>query len=151
MAEPLVVGAELKRESFAARLDWGYLDATTLMEYLIRKEVPQRTAHHIVGSLVQTAMQRGVRLADLSIDEFQSAHASLDESVYGVRDLAGSASEHVAGPISERLRFSPVRGSSWMSTDGQDLRIATRNGRLPERGSIDCGVRLVAELPAVAR
>jgi argininosuccinate lyase len=84
LAEPLVAGAELRRESIAARLDRGYLDATTLMEYLIRKEVPQRTAHHIVGSLVQTAMQRDVRLADLSLEEFQSAHAALDESVYGV-------------------------------------------------------------------
>lgn len=84
LAAPLVAGAELRRESIAARLDRGYLDATTLMEYLIRKEVPQRTAHHIVGSLVQTAMQRGVRLADLPVAEFQAAHASLDESVYGV-------------------------------------------------------------------
>jgi argininosuccinate lyase len=84
LAEPLVAGAELRRESIATRLDRGYLDATTLMEYLIRKEVPQRTAHHIVGSLVQIAMQRGVRLADLPVEEFQAAHASLDESVYGV-------------------------------------------------------------------
>jgi argininosuccinate lyase len=29
-------------------------------------------------------MQRGVRLADLPVAEFQAAHASLDESVYGV-------------------------------------------------------------------
>jgi len=84
LAEPMVAGAELRRESIAARLDRGYLDATTLMEYLIRKEVPQRTAHHIVGSLVQTAMQRGIRLADLSVAEFQAAHTALDETVYGV-------------------------------------------------------------------
>lgn len=84
LAEPLVAGAELRREAIAARLDHGYLDATTLMEYLIRKEVPQRTAHHIVGSLVQTAMQRGARLADLPLEEFQSAHPALDENVYGV-------------------------------------------------------------------
>jgi len=84
LAAPLVAGAELRLESIAARLDRGYLDATTLMEYLIRKEVPQRTAHHIVGSLVQTAMQRGVRLADLPVEEFQAAHVSLDESVYDI-------------------------------------------------------------------
>src|SRR5690606_34633115 len=69
LAAPLVAGAELRRESIAARLDHGYLDATTLMEYLIRQQVPQRTAHHIVGDLVQTAMKRGVRLADLTLDE----------------------------------------------------------------------------------
>ena len=36
----------------AARLDEGFLDATTLMEYLIKQGVPQRTGHEIVGRLV---------------------------------------------------------------------------------------------------
>ncbi len=57
--------AELNRAAIAARLDRGHLDATTLMEYLIRRGVPQRTAHGLVGRLVRKAMDRGVRLADL--------------------------------------------------------------------------------------
>ncbi|MBM4000695.1 MAG: argininosuccinate lyase, partial [Planctomycetes bacterium] len=61
MAEPVVAGAELNRASIAARLDRGYLDATTLMEYLIRRGRPQRTAHHASGALVREAMERGVR------------------------------------------------------------------------------------------
>ena len=52
LAEPLVAGAELNRESIQARLEEGYLDATTLMEYLIRRGVAQRRAHHLVGHLV---------------------------------------------------------------------------------------------------
>ena len=84
VAAPLVAGTELNRESIAARLDRGYLDATTLMEHLIARGIPQRTAHHIVGQLVKTAMQRGVRLADLTLDELRAAHADLDESIYGV-------------------------------------------------------------------
>ncbi len=54
------------------------------MEYLIRQGVPQRTAHELVGKLVGTAMKTNVPLADLPLDEFQAAHASLDESVYDV-------------------------------------------------------------------
>ncbi len=84
LAAPMVSGATLKRESIGARLDRGYLDATTLMEYLIGRGVPQRTAHHIIGSLVATAMKQDKRLADLSLAELQAAHADLDESVYEV-------------------------------------------------------------------
>ena len=58
----------------------GYLDATTLMEHLIMQGVPQRTAHEIIGRLVAAAMKRGVPLAELPLEEFQAAHASLDES-----------------------------------------------------------------------
>jgi argininosuccinate lyase len=82
LAVPLVAGAELNREAIAARLERGYLDATTLMEHLILKGVPQRTAHEIIGSLVAAAMKRGIPLAELPIDEFQAAHASLDNNVY---------------------------------------------------------------------
>ncbi len=53
VAAPLVAGAELNRDAIAQRLDAGHLDATTFMEYLIRLGVPQRTAHHMVGSLVR--------------------------------------------------------------------------------------------------
>jgi argininosuccinate lyase len=84
LAGPLVAGAKLNREAIAERLDRGHLDATALMEHLIRRGVPQRTAHGIVGRLVRTALDRGVRLGDLSLEEFRQAHAVLDERVYNV-------------------------------------------------------------------
>ena len=84
LAAPLVAGAELRRAAIAERLDRGYLDATTLMEYLIRRGLPQRTAHHLVGSLVARATEQGLRLADLPLEEFRAADATLDDSVYGV-------------------------------------------------------------------
>jgi argininosuccinate lyase len=84
LAAPIVAEAELNREAIAARLDRGYLDATTLMEHLTLRGVPQRTAHEIIGRLVAKAMQRGVPLAELPLTEFQSSHATLDNTVYDV-------------------------------------------------------------------
>lgn len=84
IAAPVVAEATLNRQAIAERLDRGYLDATTLMEYLIGQGMPQRTAHHLVGRLVGKAIERGVRLADLPLDEFQQADASLDDRVYEV-------------------------------------------------------------------
>jgi argininosuccinate lyase len=87
LAAPIVAGAELNREAIAARLDKGYLDATTLMEHLITKGVPQRTAHEIIGRLVAAAMKRGLPLAELSTQELQAAHESLDGET---RDILGA-------------------------------------------------------------
>ena len=67
LSAPIVADTKLNREAIAARLDRGYLDATTLMEHLILRGVPQRTAHEIIGRLVATATQRGVALAGLSL------------------------------------------------------------------------------------
>jgi argininosuccinate lyase len=49
LAAPLVAGMTLNRTAIAERLDRGHLDATTLMEWLIQRGTPQRTAHHMVG------------------------------------------------------------------------------------------------------
>jgi argininosuccinate lyase len=81
VAAPLVREAKLNREAIAEKLDRGYLDATTLMEELIRRSMPQRHAHEIVGKLVRKAMDKGVRLVDLTADELKNVDAALDESV----------------------------------------------------------------------
>ncbi|MEM9353667.1 MAG: argininosuccinate lyase [Planctomycetota bacterium] len=102
LAAAVVAGAELNRERIAAGLERGYLDATTLMEHLIKLGVPQRTAHGVIGGLVATAMSRGVPLAELPLEEFQSAHAELDVGVYGVlgteRALEAFVSEGSTAP-----------------------------------------------------
>jgi argininosuccinate lyase len=89
LATVVVEGAKLRADRIAARLDEGYLDATTLMEYLIKQNVPQRTAHEVIGHLVGLCEQRGTRrLADLPDDEFTKAHPKLSP---GVRNILGVA------------------------------------------------------------
>jgi argininosuccinate lyase len=81
LAAPLVAGMKLNRAAIAEKLDRGYLDATTLMEELIRRNIPQRSAHEIVGKLVRKAMDRGLPLSALSADDFKQVDPSLDESL----------------------------------------------------------------------
>jgi argininosuccinate lyase len=109
LAAPVIAGARLNRDAIAARLDAGYLDATTLMEHLIGRGVPQRTAHHLVGKLVARAMQLGMPLAGLPLNDLQAEQADLDESVYEVlgaeravrafRSYGSTAPEQVAEQV----------------------------------------------------
>jgi argininosuccinate lyase len=84
LAAAVVTGAELNRPAIHQRLERGYLDATTLMEHLIKRGVPQRTAHEIIGKLVASAMKRDLPLNKLDLSDFQAAHPSLDKTVYDV-------------------------------------------------------------------
>jgi argininosuccinate lyase len=102
LAAPLMAQAELNRPAIAERLDRGHLDATTFMEHLIRRGVPQRTAHGLAAGLVRKALDRGVRLSDLPLGEFREALPELDESVYDVlgveRAVAAMRSYGSTGP-----------------------------------------------------
>jgi argininosuccinate lyase len=96
IAAPLVAGARLNRESIARRLEAGYLDATTLMEHLIGRGLPQRTAHHLVGTLVAEASTRGVPLAQLPLEVIQQARPDLDAGVYQVLGVENAVQAFVS-------------------------------------------------------
>ena len=82
LAAPIVQDSELNRASIADRLERGYLDATTLMEWMIKKGMPQRRAHHLVGAIVGEAMKRQVALNELPIETLQEHAPEIDSSVY---------------------------------------------------------------------
>ncbi|MDZ4780618.1 MAG: argininosuccinate lyase [Planctomycetia bacterium] len=96
LAAPLVAGAELNREAIHERLDRGHLDATTLMEYLVRQNVPLRTAHELTGQLVRTAIERKLRLSDLSLDDFRAVYPAMDDGVYGVLGVDNAVNAFVS-------------------------------------------------------
>src|SRR5579884_1633478 len=84
LAAALVREARFRREAIAARLEDGFLDATTLMEYFIRHGVPMRAAHEQVGRLVRLCEERRCRLADLPPDVYESVCPGLSAGVYKV-------------------------------------------------------------------
>jgi argininosuccinate lyase len=87
LAAVVVEGATLRADRIKERLDEGYLDATTLMEYLIARQVPQRTAHEVIGRLVSLCDRRGLKcLANLTDAELLEAHPQLGPEV---RDWLG--------------------------------------------------------------
>jgi argininosuccinate lyase len=84
IAAPLVRQAAFRREAIAARLDAGHLDATTLMEFLIGRGIPMRSAHEAVGRLVRLCEDRKCRLADLPPAEYEAVSPGLSNDVYKV-------------------------------------------------------------------
>jgi argininosuccinate lyase len=90
LAPSIIVGAELRRDRIAARLEDGFLDATALMEYLIRKGVPMRTGHETVGRLVAHCEARNCRLADLPLEELQQSCPKIEADVASVLGAANA-------------------------------------------------------------
>ncbi|HEY7117732.1 MAG TPA: argininosuccinate lyase [Tepidisphaeraceae bacterium] len=74
MAAAIVNSASFVKENIEPTLERGFLDATSLAEYLVTKGVPFRTAHHMVGSLVlKCEKEEKQALAQLSLADFQQA------------------------------------------------------------------------------
>lgn len=107
----MILGAELDEERINSQLEDGYLDATALMEYLIKKGVPMRTGHGTVGSLVAECDKRGCRLNDLSIDDLKNACELIEDDVYdvlGTRNAVAALQSFGSGgkaPVAEQITY----------------------------------------------
>ena len=100
-AERLIAGLAFDRERLAAAAADEALAATDVADLLVRKGMPFREAHGVVGSLVRAALARGVPLSGLSRDELRAHSELLDEEYYAVlADGAWLESKRSAGGTS---------------------------------------------------
>jgi argininosuccinate lyase len=105
MIDQLTVRAENMREA-AAR---GFSTATDVADYVVRKGIPFRDAHEIVGKTVRYCIEQNKDIPDLSLDEFRSFsehieadiydYVTLDASVNARRATGGTAREAVQREI----------------------------------------------------
>jgi argininosuccinate lyase len=110
--EPLLRNIAFCRERMLQACEEGYMDATALAEFLVRKGIPFRQAHHVVGRLVRTAEERGCRLKDLRSGDFKTAHAFLTEEVRAVLGAA-SAVKHYASAGSANPKLVRKEIEAW--------------------------------------
>jgi argininosuccinate lyase len=84
LAGALVRDTNFRRDAIASRIEDGYLDATTLMEFFVKEGVPLRSAHEAVGKLVRQCEERNCRLVDLPPVSFDAIQAGLSAKVAAV-------------------------------------------------------------------
>jgi len=72
----------VRRERCRAAAAQGFSTATDLADYLVKKGLPFRDAHHVVGNAVGLAAQKGCDLSELSLTELQHFSALVGEDVF---------------------------------------------------------------------
>src|SRR5262249_18828895 len=90
LAAGVVDKVRFRRDRIKERLEEGFLDATTLMEFLVGQGIPLRSAHEAVGNLVRLCEVRRCRLADLPPEQFESIRPGLGSKVYNVLGVANA-------------------------------------------------------------
>ena len=65
----------------------GFTNATDCADYLTKKGVPFRDAHHVVGELVNYCIKADVALMDLSLEELKSFHPAFEQDVFEAMSL----------------------------------------------------------------
>jgi argininosuccinate lyase len=92
----------------------GYMNATDLADYLVRRGLEFRRAHEIVGRVVSYAIERGKALEELSLEEYRGFSELFAADLYDALTLASSLATKSArgGTSPERVREALARAKA---------------------------------------
>ncbi len=107
--------------------------ATDVAEHLVRKGVPFREAHAIVGRAVRAALHRGVTLAELDLASWQRLHPAAEADLLDLFDPEGALRrrELPGGPGPRTVGRALQRADLLVRRNARQLELL--RGRLPDR------------------
>jgi len=74
----------------------GFMTATDLADYLVKKDMPFREAHGVVGRVVALCQQRNIELDELTLSELQQFSSVIEADVFNVLSVSGSVNSRVS-------------------------------------------------------
>ncbi|MCC7449353.1 MAG: argininosuccinate lyase [Anaerolineae bacterium] len=98
-----------------AALDEGML-ATDVADYLVRKGVPFREAHGMVGRAVRRSLDTNTPLSKLTLEDYKAISPVFDTDVYAVFDFAASVARRkaIGGTAPEAVRAQIVQAEQYL-------------------------------------
>ena len=84
----------------------GYATATDLADYLVKKGLPFRDAHKVVGKTVALAVSQNIDISELSLEQLQEFSPLIENDVFDCLTLEGSlnARNHVGGTAPNQVK-----------------------------------------------
>jgi argininosuccinate lyase len=106
----------INKERAAAAASSGYMNATELADYLVRKGMPFREAHEVVGKIVMRAIEAGKELEEMDLREFSEL---IEEDVYGALSLESTlkAKSQIGGTAREVVEKALNADQTDLKTD----------------------------------
>lgn len=89
--EGMIATMTVNADAMEASVQKGFLAATDVADYLVKRGLPFRQAHEVSGHLVKLCEQRHCNLDDLSLDDFKAESELFEDDIIDVCDLRAIA------------------------------------------------------------
>ncbi|MCK9189245.1 argininosuccinate lyase [Acidithiobacillus sp.] len=107
----MLPGLQTRPAVMRAQAERGFATATDLADYLVRKGLPFRDAHAVVGRAVRLAQERNIGLEAMPLADLQALSPLIGREVYAVLALEGSlaARDHLGGTAPRQVQAAILR------------------------------------------
>jgi len=106
-----------RKEHISRIVTQGFLTATDLADYLVKKGMPFRQAHSVVGKAVSQCISQGKELTDMSLEDLKAFSSLIDEDIFEVLSIEGSVGTRrcPGGTAPERVAEALARAEKKMT------------------------------------
>jgi argininosuccinate lyase len=107
----------------------GFTNATDAADWLVKKGVPFRDAHAIIGKLVFYALEQEKNLDDLSLEEYQSIDPVFDKTIYEAIDISNcvNARNIIGGPAKESVVRAIAINENFFNSEASPIQKKTQD------------------------
>lgn len=107
----MIPAIQPRKEKMYEAAKRGFSTATDLADYLVRRGVPFRDAHEVVGKSVAYGVQTSKDLSEMSLAELQVFSSVIEQDVFAVLTLEGSvaARNHIGGTAPAQVKAAVAR------------------------------------------
>jgi argininosuccinate lyase len=116
----MIPAIQPRKEKMYEAAKRGFSTATDLADYLVRRGVPFRDAHEVVGKSVAYGVQTGKDLSEMSLAELQVFSSVIAQDVFAVLTLEGSvaARNHIGGTAPAQVKAAVARAKLSLAARG---------------------------------
>ncbi|MBT3015209.1 MAG: argininosuccinate lyase [Candidatus Thiodiazotropha endolucinida] len=114
----MVPAINCRKEAMRQATMQGFATATDLADYLVRKGIPFRDAHEVVGRAVAFGVAEGRDLSQMKLQELQRFSSEIEADVFDILTLEGSlaARDHIGGTAPNQVRRAIARARERLAT-----------------------------------
>ena len=92
----MIADMKVKADNMRIAAARGFSTATDIADYLVRKNLPFRNAHEVVGLTVRYCVENGKDIPELTLDEFRQFSNLIEEDIYDYVTLEASVNARKA-------------------------------------------------------
>jgi len=96
VAAPMIAGMTVRAENMKKAAQEGFINATDLADYLVKKGMPFRSAYKICGQIVALCMEKGLVLETLPMEEYKGFSELFGEDLYEDIDLKNCMEKRIS-------------------------------------------------------
>ena len=115
--EKMISTMKINKEKMLLGAGQGFTNATDAADYLVKKGMPFREAHEVIGKMVLYAIQNNKALLDFTMDEFKNCSEIIEDDIYEAISLETCVNDRsiIGGPAKKAVMYSMECGEKFLN------------------------------------